>query len=286
MKRTLFSSFFLASLLLAQDAETQDITTQNTTTTPPPQDKIESTTPETLEIKKSSKSGVLLGIEAGIGWGVGKSIGYYDEYTGNQLNSKGYILYDDKAAYNKMNLFVGYQKYFGEKEILGFDVKVKGGIGLLSNLLTNQKTYYEDGTMEGRDPEMDMIFLYTPFSAGIEANFLYDFFQKDNHTLGMSAGLGYDFVYGVNFYANKANTNEFTENFKNFLSNATLSLLSPKLGLHYYYKHHQFGLKLSFDKAFGKNILSVYEPNMGDVSNLENRFNFFITTNLSYAYRF
>ena len=254
---------------------------------PPPQDKIESTAPETLEIKKSSKSGVLLGIETGIGaTGTAKAVVYFNEYTGNQLDPKGYSFYDGKSSYNKMNLFVGYQKYFGEKEILGFDVKVKGGIGLLSNLLANQKTYYEDGSVEGRDPEMDMIFLYTPFSAGIEANFLYDFFQKNNHTLGMSAGLGYDFVYGVNFYANKANTNEFTENFKNFLSNATLSLLSPKLGLHYYYKHHQFGLKLSFDKAFGKNILSVYEPNMGDVSNLENRFNFFITTSLSYTYRF
>ena len=250
---------------------------------PPPQDKIESTAPETLEIKKSSKSGVLLGIEAGIGWGIGKSIGYYDEYTGNQLNSKGYILYDDKAAYNKMNLFVGYQKYFGEKEILGFDVKVKGGIGLLSNLLMNQRAYYEDGSIDERDPDLDVVFLYVPLSAGIEANFLYDFFQKNNHTLGMSAGLGYDFVYGVNFYTNiiEPENLHLLQN-----KNLILSILSPKLGLHYYYKHHQFGLKLSFDKAFGKNITKDRDMLFNDTLNFESIFNFFITTSLSYTYRF
>lgn len=229
----------------------------------------------------------MLGIEAGIGWGIGKSIGYYDEYTGNQLNSKGYILYDDKAAYNKMNLFVGYQKYFGEKEILGFDVKVKGGIGLLSNLLMNQRAYYEDGSIDERDPDLDVVFLYVPLSAGIEANFLYDFFQKNDHTLGMSAGLGYDFVYGVNFYANRANTDAFTEDFKHMTDkNIILSVLSPKLGLHYYYKHHQFGLKLSFDKAFGKNTARLKDTTLGDTGNWENEFNFFITTSLSYTYRF
>ena len=254
---------------------------------PPPQDKIESTAPETLEIKKSSKSGVLLGIETGIGWGIGKSRGYYNEYTGNQIDSKSFLLYDSKSSYNKMNLFVGYQKYFGEKEILGFDIKVKGGIGLLSNLSVHQTSYFEDGTMEGRDPEMDMIFLYTPFSAGIEANFLYDFFQKNNHTLGMSAGLGYDFVYGVNFYANRANTDQFTEALKNMTDkNIILSILSPKLGLHYYYKHHQFGLKLSFDKAFGKNITKDRDMLFNDTLNFESIFNFFITTSLSYTYRF
>ena len=252
-------------------------------TPPPPQDKIESTAPETLEIKKSSKSGVLLGIETGIGWGVSGARGYFDKYTaGNQNDPKGYVFYDGKNSYNKMNLFVGYQKYFGEKEILGFDVKVKGGIGLLSNLLTNQKTYYEDGTMEGRDPEMDAIFLYTPFSAGIEANFLYDFFQKNNHTLGMSAGLGYDFVYGANFYADFVTTQPSHLIEKNI----SLSLLSPKLGLHYYYKHHQFGLKLSFDKAFGKNVTKIKEDIVSEGANFESIFNFFITTNLSYTYRF
>ena len=283
MKQTLFSSFFLASLLLAQDAQMQDTTTQNTTTTPPPQDKIESTAPETLEIKKSSKSGVLLGIETGIGWGIGEAKTYYDNYVaGNQNDPKVYSFYGSKSSYNKMNLFVGYQKYFGEKEILGFDVKVKGGIGLLSNLSLHQKSYYENGNMEGRDPDLDAIFLYTPFSAGIEANFLYDFFQNNNHTLGMSAGLGYDFVYGVNLYTNiiEPENLHLLQN-----KNLILSILSPKLGLHYYYKHHQFGLKLSFDKAFGKNVASVKETDDNN-SNFESIFNFFITTNLSYTYRF
>ena len=250
---------------------------------PPPQDKIESTTPETLEIKKSSKSGVLLGIEAGIGWGIGKSRGYYDNYVaGNQNDPNVYSFYDSKSSYSKMNLFVGYQKYFGEKEILGFDIKVKGGIGLLSNLSLHQKSYYENGNMEGRAPDLDAIFLYTPFSVGIEANFLYDFFQKNNHTLGMSAGLGYDLVYGVNLYTNiiEPENLHLLQN-----KNLILSILSPKLGLHYYYKHHQFGLKLSFDKAFGKNVASVKETDDNN-SNFESIFNFFITTSLSYTYRF
>lgn len=227
----------------------------------------------------------MLGIETGIGWGIGKAKTYYDNYVaGNQNDPKVYSFYDSKSSYNKMNLFVGYQKYFGEKEILGFDIKVKGGIGLLSNLSMHQASYFEDGTMEvGRDPEIDIASLYTPFSVGIEANFLYDFFQKNNHTLGMSAGLGYDFAYGVNLYTNiiEPENLHLLQN-----RNLILSILSPKLGLHYYYKHHQFGLKLSFDKAFGKNVARAKDALFDDFANWENKFNFFITTSLSYTYRF
>lgn len=281
MKQILFSNLFLTSLLFAQETPLETDLTQESTQkhkSKTSQDATKSTPLETLEIKKSSKSGILLGVEAATGWGAGESEGY----LGDQLGLSERSFFESKSSYSKINLLVGYQKYFGEKETLGFDIKAKGGIGLLSNLSLHQASYLGNGII-GRVPKLDTLFLYTSFSAGIEANFLYDFFQKNNHTLGMSAGLGYDFVYGKNFYTN-ATDPEDAHLLQN--KNISLSILSPKLGLHYYYKHHQFGLKVSFDKAFGKNVASAQDPESSEAIYWESKFNFFVTTHLSYAYRF
>lgn len=239
---------------------------------PPPQDKIESTTPETLEIKKSSKSGVLLGIEAAISRGNGEARAFTNFTTS---------IYENRFSRRQINLFAGYQKYFGRKETFGLDFKIRVGLDFLKVFAIHQVSYMHGNTQSYSGP--NLTFLYMPLSTGIETNLLYNILEQKKRTIGISAGVGFDFAY--NFFLTANIKSDLAKPYQEF-DNKNFLFLIPfaKVGAYYYYDRHQFGLQASFDNMLGGYSGGFSTPNSSNILHIN--FNPAITMHLSYAYRF
>lgn len=134
---------------------------------------------------------------------------------------------------------------------------------------------------------------YIPLTLGVESNFLVDFVESGGHVFGGSVGLGYEFMYGLNvdnsFKNVTANLSPFVSVFN--AGGVDYSVISPKVGLHYYYQNHQFGLDVSFDKVLQKSVVAVEKtmnnnPAAKAEQVLATDYNRFCTISLNYAYRF
>lgn len=243
-----------------------------------------------LEIKeRKTKTGILVGVELGLGGGRGNSK-VRQENIASQ--TPGYTYYDITPFVFNTKVFGGYQKYFGKDEILGFNVKGSIGVGYLHYKLDNTKTIVDDGSVIGKNPDYDLATSYMPLSFGVEANFLYDFWERKEHILGLNVGLGYSFVYGVNTNITPLPNIGLSSSVLKGISDKNIyySLISPKIGIHYYYGRHQVEFNFSLDAAFGetKNVnfydlaLNPGKVKMIFITNPD----YFYTFNLSYAYRF
>ncbi|WP_104697007.1 MULTISPECIES: outer membrane beta-barrel protein [unclassified Helicobacter] len=249
-----------------------------------------------VAMQKKTKTGILVGVELGLGSGNGKGE-YRVEQVVPEEGAISTTSYHDITSFAfNTKIFGGYQKYFGKNETFGFSVKGSFGTGFLNYNLDNKSSIDDTGDIYEADPSSDLIANYVPISVGVEANFLYDFFQKAEHTVGLNVGVGYSFVYGVN--TSMSLPNEVTsENFPTFSNiyktftdkNIYYSLISPKIGIHYYYDRHQIEFNFSFDKAFGesKNINNFIYGSFGEEKlTIKTKPDYFYTFNLSYAYRF
>ena len=236
-----------------------------------------------LESMQKSKTGLLLGVELGASSGKGKGV-FISE---NLFNNKPFIMVSElEPLATQTKLMLGYQKYFDAKEHFGMDIKAKAGVGFLA--ISHDGETLKPNTNPFVDNDVTMITSYTTLHAGLEANFLFDFWSKDDQTLGMSFGMGYEFVYGLNsniafehpianaIFAPRANA------YAN--KNISYHVISPKIGLHYYLGNHQFSGVLGLEKALGDNH-NTNSVN-GKVDILATKFDGFISFNLGYAYRF
>ena len=291
--KVVLGSLLAFSLLGAKDINIQDSQDKTKTDLQTNMEvkEIKTTTP--LETEKKTKTGILVGVELGLGGGSGKEQHRIDQV----IPQEGVIPSD---VYNSIipfdfnaKIFGGYQKYFGENETFGFNVKGSLGTGFLNYNLKNLYSVDANGERYEADSSFNADFNYIPLSVGIEANFLYDFFQKAEHTVGLNVGLGYSFVYGVNASMKISDDSTADDNSDFLMSfgdrNIYYSLISPKIGIHYYYGRHQVEFNFSFDKAFGetKNVNSLYDGSFGEeIVTIKTRPDYFYTFNLSYAYRF
>ena len=243
--------------------------------------KKEADKPQVLEATEKSKSGFILGVEAGASAGKGTSYFISEEL----FNKKPFVMMAELEPFaTQAKLMLGYQKYFDAKERFGMDIKAKAGVGFLA--------ISHDGEVVPNNPFKDddvtMITSYTTLHAGLEANFLFDFWSKDDQTLGMSFGVGYEFVYGLNsniafehpiahaIFSPRANA--YTD------KNISYHVISPKIGLHYYLGNHQFSGVFSFDKVLGDNQNANRVD--GKVDILATKLDFLFGFSLGYAYRF
>ena len=291
--KVVLGSLLAFSLLGAKDINIQDN-----------QDKIQANTdskeiniPNPIEVEKKTKTGILVGVELGLGGGSGKGQTKENQIIPDEDVVFGTGYYDISPFNFNAKIFGGYQKYFGENETFGFNVKGSLGFGFLHNSFADYKVIYDDGSIDPGSGKTSFISNYIPLSIGIEANFLYDFFQKAEHTVGLNVGLGYSFVYGANVSMSMPNKTKI-ENFPTFSEvykssfkdkNIYYSLISPKIGIHYYYGRHQVEFNFSFDKAFGetKNVNQFDYGSFGEETfTIKTKPNYFYTFNLSYAYRF
>ena len=241
-----------------------------------------------LEEVRETKTGIIAGIEVGLGGGIGKSK-MVEQKLPNLPKS---LLSSLNVFETTAKFFVGYQKYFGASEPLGFDIKGKVGTGYLSIKHEGQTIMRDSKYETAGDSGIGLATAYVPYSFGVETNFLYDFWRKDDQTLGMSVGVGYDFVYGVN------TTMVFNDGFLPGIfgsyvntyrdKNIAYSVISPKLGVHYYIGRHQLAGVFSLDKALGvsQNVNFTFDKGNAVKDTLMTELNLLFTFNLTYAYRF
>ena len=294
MKKLILTSMMLGALLAqegneatdgAQEPSTKsevtDSQSKEETKGEAKEQKKEADKPQVLEAAEKSKSGFILGIEAGASAGKGTSYFISEQLFQNNLFA---MMAELEPFAPQAKLMLGYQKYFDAKERFGMDIKAKAGVGFLA--------ISHDGEVVPNNPFKDddvtMITSYTTLHAGLEANFLFDFWSKDDQTLGMSFGVGYEFVYGLNsniafehpiahaIFAPRANA--YTD------KNISYHVISPKIGLHYYLGNHQFSGVLGLEKALGDNQ-NTNSVN-GKVDILATKFDGFVSFNIGYAYRF
>lgn len=245
--------------------------------------KKEADKPQVLEAAEKSKSGFILGVEAGASAGKGTSYFISQELFGQQPFA---MMAELEPFAPQAKFMLGYQKYFDAKERFGMDIKAKAGVGFLA--ISHDGETLKPNTNPFRDNDVTMITSYTTLHAGLEANFLFDFWSKDDQTLGMSFGVGYEFVYGLNsniaFEHPIANAifspraNAYTD------KNISYHVISPKIGLHYYLGNHQFSGVFSFDKVLGDNQNANRVD--GKVDILATKLDFLFGFSLGYAYRF
>lgn len=199
--------------------------------------------PSTLEAKASiikeakNKSGFILGVEGNFG-----ETTLSQSFTFVMENTTLHQIPEQKTKSFSFDggLKLGYQHYFGEKQSYGVKVSTYGGIGTPADLSLKES---------GKDISVLFESSYLPIKAGIDLDFLWDFLERGEHTIGITLGFGYRF----NYYLSLKNKNNWTTKSKDQtiigdkgFADAYLHDFYPKIGLHYYLGHHQFELNYRF----------------------------------------
>ena len=212
-------------------------TTQNTNNTQPTTQKSNGgggggnnnawNDPYKVGIKKP-KTGAFVGAELGIGSAYSSAYSYginYYSYSGSSSHSSFPI-----------NIFGGYQWYFYDRPWFHFGVRVRGHIGY-----ANYNSEFSDwGYYYNRNTKYSISSHAIQY--GVEAQFLWDFLNMGEHTLGWHfspVGLG-----GSTFFGSmKVSTNNVAGGtFSDGLTTTTKFSYLFSTGIHYYYnaKHMAF----------------------------------------------
>lgn len=190
--------------------------------------------------KPKEKSGFTFGIEANFG---SSQISQYSILSMVLVRETTYGL--DSFAFDGGITF-GYQHYFGESQKFGIGTSVYLGVG---------------NPIEGKfgmgleNFPIDLAFYqlntsYIPLKMGFEVNFLWDFWESGEHTLGLIAGAMYRFAYlfakdgEIIAQDNVDGTSVSLGSTK--ISNQMIHTFAPQIGLAYNYANHQFSLKYRF----------------------------------------
>ena len=244
-----------------------------------------------LGATEGSKDGLIVGVDWSLGQGVGSAEGVSALVINNQPVTDGSSSsFSNSTLTNSLKFFLGFQRYSAQNPALGFNIKAKLGAGLammdsvmMSLVSSGSGVPIPQGTEKATS-------LQIPLTLGVEGNFLYDFLERGEHTLGLSLGLGVEVAYSKAVQANVKGSYSSLF-FKEVLERNGMSyaLLSPKVGLHYYYGRHQFGMDMSFDKVLNKSFFSVQlepDPDLILDESLNTKLNYFFTLGFNYAYRF
>ena len=241
-----------------------------------------------------TKDGFFVGVDWSLGQGVGSAEGMsaLTEDGEIDLDTEARGFFNNKTLTNSAKLLLGFQRYSARNPALGFNIKAKlgAGLALMDSMMTHFATVLGGNIPISQGAEK-VTSLQIPLALGVESNFLYDFFERGAHTLGLSLGLGFEVAYSKAVQAS-IKKYSFSEFFKEAFERNGMSyaLLSPKVGLHYYYGHHQFGMDMSFDKVLNKSLfgLQIETPIANTMleQTLSTKLNYFFTLGFNYAYRF
>ena len=195
-----------------------------------------------------SKSGFLLGV------GLDTSFGA----TGGFFTLGEFIGFRSPATATTARLILGGQKYFTPG--FGFDIKVRAGTGMLS---FGSRSY---------DYNIRVTSGYSTLSAGAEANLLWDFLNKGKHSMGMSFGVGYDYIKASHIGLSSRTPNPPPADLPT-ASKLSFGVLTPAIGLHYYSGPHQIAFIYGIGKIMDK-LEMMFPPKL------------FFSSSFSYVYRF
>ncbi|PAF42162.1 hypothetical protein [Helicobacter sp. 11S03491-1] len=220
---------------------------------------------------KDSKNGFFLGVEGNLG-----------KFIFTPYDTESTFFQPSLSTTFDIGLVGGYQHYFGESQRHGLKVSAHLYSGYISsNLDTKINQRDSDGNLTSNLIALRSSYSYIPIKVGLDVKYLWDFFEKGKHTLGLNVGLGYEFSV---YTGGKIMTKSIDGYLKtNKINNIFSNMIYPVIGLHYYYGHHQFEVMYrynSVNKGFVllKNIDYNYcqKATIGSFSYLT----------LNYAYRF
>lgn len=192
------------------------------------------------------KSGFLFGVDLSLG-----------EFNTNTMFIPSSYSENAKSFSTMFGLFGGYQYYFDEY----FGLRTT--LHLSSGTLSDAQYSVDGGELQNTS---------TPLWLGVRVSVLWDFWQFGTHALGMSAGIGYN----AEFYLNHQYS--YDQNSING-SNLLQHNLYPILGIHYYFRNHQFELNYRFNGSLNYSSLA----NDNGFESLIKYNNYF---GLSYSFRF
>ncbi|MCE3047345.1 outer membrane beta-barrel protein [Helicobacter kayseriensis] len=201
-------------------------------------------TPKELTLAQK-KSGFVVGVEALFG----SSTIHHENVS---QSSSGFSLMG--------GFYGGYQHYFDDHFGIRALLSVHDGTPIIGNVDLANQTFQISAL---------------PFWVGTQLDVLWDFWQKEEHTLGISAGLGYNFE---TYHAREAKINQTTYT----LSNLYQHNLYPIIGFHYYYGHHQMSLNYRFIGTLNSPLKEYFVAGIP----LKTKYNFTDYLNFSYTYRF
>lgn len=225
------------------------------------ENQIQTTNNDVSSAKSNSKNGGFIGVEGVLG-GADISI----------LNDENIFVNKSNTTFD-LGLVGGYQHYFGKSQRHGIKVSAH----LYSGFGSDWTLSFDYQTSETSTIIKTGNISYVPVKFGFDVKYLYDFFERGKHTLGLNVGLGYEFDSYVN---GKSEVDGFKEDFDNIFLNS----FYPVVGLHYYYGHHQFELMYRFggilDEQTRKVVIDDIDLTQTIILNTQS----YLTIN--YAYRF
>lgn len=182
------------------------------------------------------KSGFFLGVEGNLTQNKVTQSVYEIPKNAYWLTNQGSLGFDVGAKF-------GYQQYF--LDFLGLRLGTYLGVGVPFQQEFNVAN--PDGVIVGLKSD------FLPIRLGVDIDILFDFFEFDEHIVGVSVGGGYRY----NHYFSLENTKNFriAETNVTHLADFEISNLSgyefyPQIGLHYYYEEeHQFEIIYRFGGA-------------------------------------
>ena len=235
-------------------------------------DSAKNSDPYKVGIKKP-KTGGFVGGE----FGIGSAYSYANARVYYGTNWYDYNYHSGSSTHSTLpiNVFGGYQWYFYDRPWFHFGVRVRGHIGY-----TNLNTSFSDWGWYNRNAKFSISSHAIQY--GVEAQFLWDFLNMGEHTLGWHfapIGLGGSTFFG-SLKASSSNATNSNLSVEDDLTTKTKFSYLFSTGFHYYYnaKHMVFA---TYRYQY---YSSDYEPTAN------NRASYHITAYnsfmLGYAYKF
>ena len=135
-------------------------------------------------------------------------------------------------------LILGYQFYMGK--VLGVRISAMGQVGGSADAKIKASKIVPANQATTRSPQ-EYHQSYISVSAGVEAALLLDLVTTQKHSFGIDGGVGYNAEWYIP-NSDKGNINKLITK-PSILIN---SGLYPFVGIHYYFKNHQFGVSYKF----------------------------------------
>lgn len=226
----------------------------------------------------SDKSGFLLGVSMTL-----KNFSAQEIISGfNELSSKTPSL--------NGGLILGYQYYFNQH--VGFRLSAMVNVGTQAFIKAQKLTpAYPSGSVPQTTTQIEDLYQsYIPIQGNVDIKLLATVYEKEVHSFGLSAGLGYAIDwYVVQKASADAGTAGALENLLQKPNNILNQGLYPEIGIYYYYGSHQFEINYRFSEfSFLGDKFNNWIFNTGNNSNLNTQTRFLKTNEiiLSYLYRF
>lgn len=171
------------------------------------------------------KSGVFLGLETDTSFGTARQFFNLVEFLGFRA----------PASTSEIRALLGFQVYFTPS--FGFDVRARVGTGRMA--------------FRNYDYDYRLTSLYSAINTGGEVKLLWDFYNDEEDSMGMSLGVSYDYFKATHIMASTHMPNPIPENLP-MMHKFNIGVLAPVIGLHYYFGHHQIAFTYHMGRVMDK----------------------------------